>query len=162
MSDLPNHSHFCSVSSCFIFGLSGSFIGNHWRPCIQPNFPAKRRVEKAQNNRSSSQQDQQACCEDNSGMYLTLTSLLMLFFFYRTKPSLPLFLFCFFLHLFWTWCSCFLLLQSPDGDIIDCAVSHLQPAFDHPQLKGQKPLVSLTLLLAIYLKVFITHILEPS
>ncbi|KAK7855870.1 hypothetical protein CFP56_025881 [Quercus suber] len=29
---------------------------------------------------------------------------------------------------------------SPDGDIIDCVVSHLQPAFDHPQLKGQKPL----------------------
>ncbi|KAK6148335.1 hypothetical protein DH2020_019247 [Rehmannia glutinosa] len=29
---------------------------------------------------------------------------------------------------------------SPDGDIIDCVQSHLQPAFDHPQLKGQKPL----------------------
>ncbi|KAL3512791.1 hypothetical protein ACH5RR_025508 [Cinchona calisaya] len=31
-------------------------------------------------------------------------------------------------------------VQSPDGDIIDCVASHLQPAFDHPQLKGQKPL----------------------
>ncbi|KAL0341454.1 UNVERIFIED_CONTAM: hypothetical protein Scaly_1808000 [Sesamum calycinum] len=31
-------------------------------------------------------------------------------------------------------------IQSPDGDIIDCVQSHLQPAFDHPQLKGQKPL----------------------
>ncbi|CAL0331525.1 unnamed protein product [Lupinus luteus] len=31
-------------------------------------------------------------------------------------------------------------IQSPDGDIIDCVVSHLQPAFDHPQLKGHKPL----------------------
>ncbi|KAL6493523.1 hypothetical protein OROGR_032302 [Orobanche gracilis] len=31
-------------------------------------------------------------------------------------------------------------IQSPDGDIIDCVKSHLQPAFDHPQLKGQKPL----------------------
>lgn len=31
-------------------------------------------------------------------------------------------------------------IQSPDGDIIDCVRSHLQPAFDHPQLKGQKPL----------------------
>ncbi|KAL3835593.1 hypothetical protein ACJIZ3_010329 [Penstemon smallii] len=30
--------------------------------------------------------------------------------------------------------------QSPDGDIIDCVLSHKQPAFDHPQLKGQKPL----------------------
>ncbi|KAG5536939.1 hypothetical protein RHGRI_024389 [Rhododendron griersonianum] len=29
---------------------------------------------------------------------------------------------------------------SPDGDVIDCVLSHLQPAFDHPQLKGQKPL----------------------
>ncbi|KAL0336114.1 UNVERIFIED_CONTAM: hypothetical protein Sradi_4823300 [Sesamum radiatum] len=29
---------------------------------------------------------------------------------------------------------------SPDGDIIDCVLSHNQPAFDHPQLKGQKPL----------------------
>ncbi|KAL0408585.1 UNVERIFIED_CONTAM: hypothetical protein Sradi_1792900 [Sesamum radiatum] len=29
---------------------------------------------------------------------------------------------------------------SPDGDIIDCVLSHQQPAFDHPQLKGQKPL----------------------
>ena len=33
------------------------------------------------------------------------------------------------------------ILQSPDGDIIDCVVSHKQPAFDHPLLKGQKPLV---------------------
>ncbi|CAN1347874.1 hypothetical protein LINPERPRIM_LOCUS41270 [Linum perenne] len=32
-------------------------------------------------------------------------------------------------------------IQSPDGDVIDCVLSHLQPAFDHPQLKGQKPLV---------------------
>ncbi|GFZ03896.1 carboxyl-terminal peptidase, putative [Actinidia rufa] len=32
------------------------------------------------------------------------------------------------------------LKRSPDGDVIDCVLSHLQPAFDHPQLKGQKPL----------------------
>ncbi|XP_061372750.1 protein neprosin-like isoform X1 [Gastrolobium bilobum] len=32
-------------------------------------------------------------------------------------------------------------IQSPDGDIIDCVVSHQQPAFDHPLLKGQRPLV---------------------
>ncbi|BFG32518.1 hypothetical protein CerSpe_187910 [Prunus speciosa] len=31
-------------------------------------------------------------------------------------------------------------IQSPDGDVIDCVLSHLQPAFDHPELKGQKPL----------------------
>ncbi|GAB4860667.1 hypothetical protein Ancab_035830 [Ancistrocladus abbreviatus] len=31
-------------------------------------------------------------------------------------------------------------IQSPDGDVIDCVPSHLQPAFDHPQLKGQQPL----------------------
>ncbi|RDY08577.1 hypothetical protein CR513_07176, partial [Mucuna pruriens] len=31
-------------------------------------------------------------------------------------------------------------IQSPDGDIIDCVVSHKQPAFDHPLLKGHKPL----------------------
>lgn len=31
-------------------------------------------------------------------------------------------------------------IQSVDGDVIDCVKSHLQPAFDHPQLKGQKPL----------------------
>ncbi|PNX77863.1 hypothetical protein L195_g033834, partial [Trifolium pratense] len=29
---------------------------------------------------------------------------------------------------------------SPDGDIIDCVLTHEQPAFDHPLLKGQKPL----------------------
>ncbi|KAJ0095373.1 hypothetical protein Patl1_16074 [Pistacia atlantica] len=29
---------------------------------------------------------------------------------------------------------------SPDGDIIDCVESHLQPAFDHPKLKGKRPL----------------------
>ncbi|KAF1875872.1 hypothetical protein Lal_00006503 [Lupinus albus] len=34
----------------------------------------------------------------------------------------------------------FLLFQSPDGDLIDCVLSHQQPAFDHPQLKGQRPL----------------------
>ncbi|XP_078174812.1 protein neprosin-like isoform X1 [Carex rostrata] len=33
-----------------------------------------------------------------------------------------------------------LIAQSPDGDTIDCVPSHLQPAFDHPMLKGQKPL----------------------
>ncbi|XP_048541616.1 uncharacterized protein LOC125520694 [Triticum urartu] len=31
-------------------------------------------------------------------------------------------------------------IKSPDGDLIDCVPSHLQPAFDHPMLKGQKPL----------------------
>lgn len=31
-------------------------------------------------------------------------------------------------------------IQSPDGDIIDCVLSHHQPAFDHPRLKGLKPL----------------------
>ncbi|KAJ8506068.1 hypothetical protein OPV22_006954 [Ensete ventricosum] len=31
-------------------------------------------------------------------------------------------------------------IQSPDGDLIDCVLSHLQPAFDHPRLKGSKPL----------------------
>ncbi|XP_062193860.1 protein neprosin-like [Phragmites australis] len=30
-------------------------------------------------------------------------------------------------------------IKSPDGDIIHCVPSHLQPAFDHPQLRGQKP-----------------------
>ncbi|OAY79584.1 hypothetical protein ACMD2_18926 [Ananas comosus] len=29
---------------------------------------------------------------------------------------------------------------SPDGDTIDCVPSQLQPAFDHPRLKGHKPL----------------------
>ncbi|CAL0325346.1 unnamed protein product [Lupinus luteus] len=29
-------------------------------------------------------------------------------------------------------------IKSPDGDLIDCVLSHQQPAFDHPQLKGQK------------------------
>ncbi|XP_010533464.1 PREDICTED: uncharacterized protein LOC104809249 [Tarenaya hassleriana] len=33
-------------------------------------------------------------------------------------------------------------IRSPDGDVIDCILSHLQPAFDHPQLRGQKPLDS--------------------
>ncbi|EPS58032.1 hypothetical protein M569_16785, partial [Genlisea aurea] len=28
----------------------------------------------------------------------------------------------------------------PDGDIIDCVLSHKQPAFDHPELRGQRPL----------------------
>ncbi|KAL6318653.1 hypothetical protein AAG906_000731 [Vitis piasezkii] len=31
-------------------------------------------------------------------------------------------------------------IQSPDGDVIDCVLSHLQPAFDHPQLRGKTPL----------------------
>ncbi|KAL3501153.1 hypothetical protein ACH5RR_035602 [Cinchona calisaya] len=31
-------------------------------------------------------------------------------------------------------------IQSPDGDTIDCVLSHHQPAFDHPKLKGKKPL----------------------
>ncbi|NP_001358720.1 hypothetical protein Zm00014a_033311 [Zea mays] len=30
-------------------------------------------------------------------------------------------------------------IQSPDGDVIRCVPSHLQPAFDHPVLRGQKP-----------------------
>ncbi|XP_042422651.1 uncharacterized protein LOC122010249 isoform X1 [Zingiber officinale] len=31
-------------------------------------------------------------------------------------------------------------IESPDGDVIDCVPSHLQPSFDHPKLRGQKPL----------------------
>ncbi|KAL1323367.1 hypothetical protein AAHE18_13G011500 [Arachis hypogaea] len=31
-------------------------------------------------------------------------------------------------------------IQSPDGDLIDCVLSHQQPAFDHPNLRGQRPL----------------------
>lgn len=31
-------------------------------------------------------------------------------------------------------------IQSPDGDIIDCVLSHQQPAFDHPNLQGQIPM----------------------
>lgn len=31
-------------------------------------------------------------------------------------------------------------IQSPDGDLIDCVLSHQQPAFDHPELKGQMPM----------------------
>ncbi|XP_015692917.2 uncharacterized protein LOC102704524 [Oryza brachyantha] len=30
-------------------------------------------------------------------------------------------------------------IQSPDGDVIDCVPSHLQPSFEHPRLRGQKP-----------------------
>ncbi|KAL8124705.1 hypothetical protein AgCh_012380 [Apium graveolens] len=30
--------------------------------------------------------------------------------------------------------------QSPDGDVVECVLSHLELAFDHPLLKGQKPL----------------------
>ncbi|ESQ43631.1 hypothetical protein EUTSA_v10015716mg, partial [Eutrema salsugineum] len=33
-------------------------------------------------------------------------------------------------------------IHSPDGDVIECVLSHLQPAFDHPRLRGQKPLDS--------------------
>ncbi|XP_044488848.1 uncharacterized protein LOC123213479 [Mangifera indica] len=31
-------------------------------------------------------------------------------------------------------------IQSPAGDTIDCVETHLQPAFDHPKLKGKRPL----------------------
>ncbi|KAK3164520.1 hypothetical protein QOZ80_1AG0020360 [Eleusine coracana subsp. coracana] len=31
-------------------------------------------------------------------------------------------------------------IQSPDGDLIDCVAAHLQPAFDHPRLRGHRPL----------------------
>ena len=34
-----------------------------------------------------------------------------------------------------------ILLQSPDGDLIDCVLSHQQPAFDNPKLRGHKILV---------------------
>ncbi|XP_074581656.1 protein neprosin-like [Curcuma longa] len=29
-------------------------------------------------------------------------------------------------------------IKSPDGDLIDCIPSHLQPAFDHPKLSGRR------------------------
>ena len=45
--------------------------------------------------------------------------------------------------------------QSPDGDLVDCVLSHLQPAFDHPQLIGQKPLVS-TISLSLFLSLSLT------
>ncbi|KAK3164006.1 hypothetical protein QOZ80_1AG0011330 [Eleusine coracana subsp. coracana] len=30
-------------------------------------------------------------------------------------------------------------IRSPDGDVMYCVPSHLQPAFDHPKLRGHKP-----------------------
>jgi hypothetical protein len=30
-------------------------------------------------------------------------------------------------------------LQSPDGDVIDCVPTQLQPAFEHPKLRGHRP-----------------------
>jgi len=48
---------------------------------------------------------------------------------------------CIFLLLIQWYMFLFPFLQSPDGDLIDCVLSHQQPAFDHPQLKGQRPLV---------------------
>ncbi|KAL8133598.1 hypothetical protein AgCh_008886 [Apium graveolens] len=38
-----------------------------------------------------------------------------------------------------------LFKQSRDGDVVECVLSHLQPAFDHPLLKGQKPLHAVAL-----------------
>ena len=38
-------------------------------------------------------------------------------------------------------CDAFIWVQSPDGDFIDCVETHRQLAFDHPLLKGKKPLV---------------------
>ncbi|KAG6482472.1 hypothetical protein ZIOFF_059103 [Zingiber officinale] len=32
-------------------------------------------------------------------------------------------------------------IQSPDGDLIDCVSTHLQPAFDHPVLQGSEAVV---------------------
>jgi hypothetical protein len=32
-----------------------------------------------------------------------------------------------------------LCMQSPDGDVICCVPPHLQPAFDHPKLRGHRP-----------------------
>jgi hypothetical protein len=32
-------------------------------------------------------------------------------------------------------------IHSSDGDTIDCVPSHHQPAFDHPLLQGQRPMV---------------------
>ncbi|KAF3431220.1 hypothetical protein FNV43_RR25950 [Rhamnella rubrinervis] len=43
------------------------------------------------------------------------------------------------IHLTWNFDSLSLFF-SPDGDLIDCVISHMQPAFDHPLLRGQKPL----------------------
>lgn len=58
-------------------------------------------------------------------------------YIYRLDFHFPCF--CSVLHFIICWV-CF-WLQSPDGDLMDCVASHLQPAFDHPLLKGQKPLV---------------------
>ncbi|KAL8154222.1 hypothetical protein V2J09_011982 [Rumex salicifolius] len=67
------------------------------------------------------------------------------------KPSVKIIQACLFFlsfpyqNLFFSFSFHFILinvlsLQSPDGDVIDCVPCHLQPAFDHPDLKGQKPL----------------------
>lgn len=59
--------------------------------------------------------------------FITLLDLFVLFFY------------------FYLYCLLLLLNQSPDGDVIDCVLFHLQPAFDkYPMLKTTMPMVYLT------------------
>lgn len=66
-------------------------------------------------------------------------SLLTLFSVDFKKKTIPcrysVFLLCFF-------SLCVMFMQSSDGDTIDCVLSHQQPAFDHPLLQGQRPMVN--------------------
>ena len=67
-------------------------------------------------------------------------SLLTLFSVdFKKKKTIPcrysVFLLCFF-------SLCVMFMQSSDGDTIDCVLSHQQPAFDHPLLQGQRPMVN--------------------
>lgn len=69
-------------------------------------------------------------------------SLLTLFSvdFLKTIPCrYSVFLLCFLLCFF---SLCVMFMQSSDGDTIDCVLSHQQPAFDHPLLQGQRPMVN--------------------
>lgn len=54
-----------------------------------------------------------------------------------------------------------ILEQSPEGDLIDCVLSHLQPAFDHPKLRGGRPLVlpSFSFLLRSHYLSFVVYFL---
>ena len=122
----PNHCHLCPLPPppLLLRRRRRGLVVQQWHG---GGAPPRRGAAPAWESQGTARQGQESFRQDDPGMSMItqswLESCLMFLEFLVDRHFV-------------------MIVQSPDGDVIDCVPSHLQPAFEHPRLRGQKPEVS--------------------